>query len=322
MASTPSASALSAVLRCRGNIWTRNPPTKRPVSSVYSRGTAGGVLRDSSAERTRSKVPAWDAFLQGERVVVGRRLTVACKSPRVEGEVLREKDSWEIAKSCHPKLSQSSGVAHVSGAQSALVRQLARRLSSNLRGIDKCSQIISIIKYKTYATHICKVVFVQEIGEFPAGVLKVSITPPRWMENTGQMPSFVFTGWSTVKSTCLSLTALVSELMFVRRGVLCSSTSGPDDVPQHLLNQKDEENIRHDALQADGQIHSPTDLISAEETSGSAQSVTEDRPDWPRVQGLSTKNTHCDPTLFIDFYLAFTKHNPRLDFDPVIYDNL
>ncbi len=37
-----------------------------------------------------------------------------------------------------------------------------------------------------------------------------------------------------------------------------------------------------------------------------------------RVQGLSTKNTHCDLTLFIDFYLPFTTHNAHLDFNPVI----
>ncbi|GLD53097.1 uncharacterized protein AKAME5_000588700 [Lates japonicus] len=89
MASTPSASALSAVLRCRGNIWTRNPPTKRPATSGYSLGLAGGTLRDSPAERNRSnQVSAWEAFLQGERVAVGGGLTVAYKSPQVDGGTL------------------------------------------------------------------------------------------------------------------------------------------------------------------------------------------------------------------------------------------
>ncbi|XP_030248532.1 uncharacterized protein LOC115566721 isoform X2 [Sparus aurata] len=79
MASTPSASALSAVLRCRGKIWTRNPPTKRPAASVYSLGLSGGAVRDPPAERARSnQASAWEAFLRGERVVVGRRLAVAC----------------------------------------------------------------------------------------------------------------------------------------------------------------------------------------------------------------------------------------------------
>ncbi|KAE8289156.1 hypothetical protein D5F01_LYC13036 [Larimichthys crocea] len=154
MASTPSASALSAVLRCRGNIWTRNPSTKRPANSVYSLGMAGGVLRDSPAERTRSnQAPAWEAFLQGERVVVGRRLNVACKSPRVD------------------------------------------------------------------------------------------------------------------------------ELMFLKLGVLCRSNSCSVDAPQHLWKQQDEENIKNNTVQANGQIQSPTDFTSTKDASSSGQRVTEDRPD-------------------------------------------
>ncbi|XP_077455212.1 uncharacterized protein LOC144073343 [Stigmatopora argus] len=34
MASTPSASALTSVLRCRGTVWTRNPPGKRNPTSA------------------------------------------------------------------------------------------------------------------------------------------------------------------------------------------------------------------------------------------------------------------------------------------------
>lgn len=252
MASTPSASALSAVLRCRGNIWTRNPPTKRPATSVCSLGLAGGVVRDSPAERTRSnQESACEAFLQGERVVVGRRLTVAYKSPRVDGKVQREKDSRDINKLCHPKLSQSSGHAHsaVPGVQNALVRQLARRLTSNLPGTDSCSQMIHMIKYEIYAAHICKIGCVQESSEFPAGALKVSITSPCLRENAGQIPSFMLTGWSTLKSTCLSLTALVSQFMCLKLAVLWRSSSSPDDAPQHLLSQQDEKHTRNDALQ-------------------------------------------------------------------------
>ncbi|KAM9352845.1 uncharacterized protein ABDE67_005206 [Symphorus nematophorus] len=273
MASTPSASALSAVLRCRGNIWTRNPPTKRPATSVYSLGLGGGVVRDSPAERSRSKqASTGEAFLQGERVVVGRRLTVEHKAPRVDVKVPRENYSRGFIKSSHPKLSQSPGGAR-SGVQNALVRQLARTLTSNLPGADKCSQLIHMIGYETYATHVCKIISAQEISELPAGVVKLSITSPCLAESAGQIPSFVLTGWTTLKSTCLSLTALVSDFMFVKLAVLCRSTGSHDDAPQHLL---DEKNIRNEALQANGQIHSPTDLIS---TNSSGQRITEDRPD-------------------------------------------
>lgn len=72
-------------------------------------------------------------------------------------------------------------------------------------------------------------------------------------------------------------------------------------------------NIWYVLFQAYGQIQSPTDLPSIKDNS-------EDKPDWEKekVQGLSNENTHCDPTLFIDFYLAFTKHNPHLDFNTVL----
>lgn len=199
-------------------------------------------MRDPPAERTRSnQASAWEAFLRGERVAVGRRLAVTCESTRHDKDP-RGKDAREINKLCHAKLSQSPGDAH-SGVQNALVRQLARRLTSNLPGINKCSRIIQVIRSETYAAHICKIVCVQEISEFPAGVLKVSVTSPRLMQNTAQIPSFVLSGWSTLKSTCLCLTALVSEFMFLKLAVLCRSDSSPGD------RQQDGDSLRDDILQ-------------------------------------------------------------------------
>ncbi|XP_062278878.1 uncharacterized protein LOC133983722 [Scomber scombrus] len=283
MASTPSASALTAVLRCRGNIWTRNPPTKRPATSAYSLGLAGGAVRDLPDERSRShKAPTWETFLQGERIVVGRRLTVTHNSSRVDAKILREKDSMERNTFCHPKLSQSRAHATLDvhsaacDAQNAPVRQLALKLISNLPGTDACSQIVQMIKCEKYAAHICKIVFVQEINDFPKDILKVSITSSCLMENSGQIPSFVLTGWSSVKSTCLSLTTLVSEIMFRKLAVLCRSSCTPDGAPEHLLHRQDAKNLQNDALQANGQIHSPTDLNSSKV---SVQKITEDRPD-------------------------------------------
>lgn len=275
MASTPSASALSAVLRCRGNIWTRNPPTKRPATSVYSLGLAGGVVRDSPAERTRpNQESAWEAFLRGERVVVGRRLTVAHGEKRSIG---LEKDAKEINKFCHPKLSQTHADAR-SGVQNTPVRQLARRLTSYLPGLDKCSKLIQMLKYETYASHMWEISLAREISEFPAGALKVSITSPCLEENAGQIPSLVLTGWLTLKSTCLSLTALVSELMFTKLAMLCRSSNSPHDAPQYLSSHWDKEVRKTQTLQTKGQSHSSTDLIS-KENSSSGQRVTEDKPD-------------------------------------------
>ncbi|KAF3839510.1 hypothetical protein F7725_018227 [Dissostichus mawsoni] len=152
MASTPSASALSAVLRCRGNILTRNPPTKRPASSAYSLGLAGVC----PAKRARpNQSSAWEAFLQG--VSGGRSVTVA------------------------------------------------------------------------------------------------------------------FNGWSTLKSTCLSFTALVSGFMSLKLAVFWRSSSIPDDALG--LHQ----NIKNNDLQTDN--HSPSDITSCKDNSGSGQMVPEDRPD-------------------------------------------
>lgn len=255
MASTPSASALSAVLRCRGNILTRNPPTKRPAASAYSLGLTGGALRESTSERTRSnQASTWETFLQGERVVVGKGLAVAVayksthKTPRKKGD-------WETR--CHdPKLSQSRVCAPkdahsaAPGAQNALVRPAKRKLTRSLPGIDKCSQLIRLIKHEASAAHLCKAIFYQNITELPSGVLKVSIIYPVSRASSGQIAFFLLSGWSTLKSTCLSLTALVSELMFLKVGGLWRSSSSSDDAPEPHTGEQDMnmKNIEH-ALQ-------------------------------------------------------------------------
>lgn len=233
MASTPSASALTAVLRCRGNIWTRNPQTKRPATSAYSLGLAGAPVRDFPDERSQShQAPTtWETFLQGERVVVGRRHAVPHNSSRVDAKILREKASREKNKLCYPKLSQSR--ARVP-------------LKSSLPGTDTCSQIVQMIKCDKYAAHVCKIVVDQEVSGIPNYILKVSITSSCLMENSGLLPSFVLTGWSSVKSTCLSLTTLVSEIMFCK---LCRSSCTPDGAQEHLLCQQDVKIHKNDALQ-------------------------------------------------------------------------
>ncbi|KAM3614545.1 uncharacterized protein V6R79_015961 [Siganus canaliculatus] len=282
MASTPSASALSAVLRCRGKIWARNTPTKRPAPSVYSLGLAAGVVRDAPAERTgSSKESAWGSFLQGDRVVVGKRLTVTYMS--ADGEALRENCNREINNLSHAKLSQSpAGGAHsaaaVPGVRNALRHQVTPRLFW-LPGLEKCLNMIEMRKKHRCATHLCKTRTAHVISEFPAGVLKVSITTPCLSENSGHVPSLVSTGWSVLKSTCLSLTVLMSKFMFLKLGGLCESSSSSDDAPQHLLSQEGETNKENDALQTNGYIYGTSDPSSTRGNTSSGQRITEDRPD-------------------------------------------
>lgn len=235
MASTPSASALSAVLRCRGNIWTRNPPAKRPASSAYGLGLAGGALRDSPGERSGShQASAAEASPHGECVVVlvGRRLIVSYRSDRVGGKVSRE-----VSGLRYPKLSQSP--AHAHSAAPALVRVLASRLSGN----NKCSKIIQI----KYPAHIRKSALVKDTSEISASVLKLSVTSPPCL--VGQIPSFMLNGWSVLRSTCLSVTCLVSKILFLNLGDVRSSGSSPDEAPRHLLCRRDENNSSSRSLQ-------------------------------------------------------------------------
>ncbi|CAG02736.1 unnamed protein product [Tetraodon nigroviridis] len=67
MSSAPSAPALSAVLRCRGNIWRRNSPSKPPLSAAHSPATAAS---------------AWEAASRRERVVTGTTTPAVFESLR------------------------------------------------------------------------------------------------------------------------------------------------------------------------------------------------------------------------------------------------
>lgn len=231
MASTPSASALSAVLRCRGNILTRNPPTKRPATTAaYSLGLA--------AERTRSnQASAWETFLRGERVAVGKRLSVAYAPSQPEDRSPRERDPLSQSRA----LATEDAHPAAPGGQNALVvRQLARKLISNLPGNEKSSHLLRIIKHDVL--QLSRTVLVQDISGFPNGLLKVSISLPRSTEKSGQILSLVSSGWSTLKNTCLFLTALVSEMMFLK---LCSAHT----VTHPLMRKQEVESKKPDALQ-------------------------------------------------------------------------
>lgn len=200
MASAPSASALSAVLRCRGNIWTRNPPSKRPASAAYSLGLAGGTLRDSPAESSGSSRGS-------ERRIPprGERLSVCCRWDNGEneapgGEDLRKNDKLSVSK-----LKRSSLSAAPSGRYAPL-RQLLLRLTSTLKEGD--SQIIPLILPERDA---------QEIGQLPAGVLKLSVSVPSRL---------------TVQNPSSCLTPLLSWLVLSRRQTKSSSTDPPQENTQ------------------------------------------------------------------------------------------
>ncbi|XP_013884175.1 uncharacterized protein LOC106532614 [Austrofundulus limnaeus] len=94
MASAPSASALSAVVRCRGRIWSRNPPAKRPGPAKRRGDSAERGGQNRSSER---KVPTrggpsvacrWEVFRkQAELSAV--KLWVPAAPPVRTGPLLR-----------------------------------------------------------------------------------------------------------------------------------------------------------------------------------------------------------------------------------------
>ncbi|XP_076006360.1 uncharacterized protein LOC143000814 [Genypterus blacodes] len=250
MASTPSASALSAVLRCRGNILTRNPPTKRPATAAaaaYSLGRA--------AERSRSNpASTWETFLRGERVVIGKRVSAAYAPVRTDDKLrgkIEPRSQWR------PWAGEDAQCAAPAVQNALLVRQVARKLIPKLPGRDKSSQLIPITMRRE-ALQFRKTLLLQELSESPSGLLKVSVSVP--YSKSGQIRSLVSGGWwSTLKTTCLLLTALVSERMFTK----VSSTHTVTHPP--VCRQEAQ------ALQTNTQ-----DLSSS---SSSGRKITEDGPD-------------------------------------------
>lgn len=190
MASTPSASALSAVLRCRGKIWTRNPSAKRPAPAAYGLGLAGAALREPSAERGgsssaaarggSSSAAARRLLPPGER---GGLLSVACRW--VTQDTFTQ-DSEKMNKLLSPKLSSGSARAAAPRGQQ---HSHVRKTTSHLPGRERCSKLTSVLPLEL-VTYV------------PRRVLKVTVTSPWSMGSTSP-------GWKKLRSACVTLTALL-----------------------------------------------------------------------------------------------------------------
>ncbi|XP_054639011.1 uncharacterized protein LOC129185681 [Dunckerocampus dactyliophorus] len=89
MASTPSASALTSVLRCRGKFLARNPPAKRTATAALSPALASRHRRDLSADHPRSGRSRVWAFVHGERCVLAVRQNCSPAGKVISGVELR-----------------------------------------------------------------------------------------------------------------------------------------------------------------------------------------------------------------------------------------
>lgn len=213
MSSAPSTSALSAVLRCRRNIWTRNSPSKQPLTAAHGLGTAG-----SPAERARSRTASSrEAFALRKRVVMGKMITVVVESLQVGFRAPRNNQGSD------PKLWQVE----------------ARRAAS---GVPNARTLPPTLKYACIYTF-------SSLNPLSALVFKLSVKcPPVIMKTAGEMPFSALPGWATPKRTCLALNRLVSECLNMRfLVVLRRSSIRTLNAPPHLQSQR-AENIRNGSL--------------------------------------------------------------------------
>lgn len=209
MASTPSASALSAVLRCRRNIW-KSPSTR----------LTGSAARDSLPVKP---VSFWEAFTRGERLVLGR-LALTCTAP--EKKPRAQKVCHTLAQSGHAR----KPTAHAPDTRSSLTR--------------------------------ARVVFVCEASS--GGGLKVSVCS-RGLGTAERKCSWL---WVSLRSSCVSLTSLLSHFMLDKLLVLFRP---------HTNQDKDESKSSKNELQVNhGQTNSDW---SSERSSVPRTQITEDRPD-------------------------------------------
>ncbi|KAJ8377929.1 hypothetical protein AAFF_G00249920 [Aldrovandia affinis] len=277
MASTPSASALSAVLRCRGNIFARNQANKRPPAvTAYSLGIkcvaaseSGVTILDKEhgweAGRTLQK---WKSFFLGERVEIWNGVFLAitweacrknttnkCTDSRTvviddEQRKVRHIDSLidgtrSVAFS-NASLLQSAQQCHQARLRKEPDSSQKRVFTS---GIRKC---IGIKNYeeKSRGGTVCpkmeKKLLDKLLDTAVSKVLCISISylpkTNRAHEQGIEPVILCWNGWTTVKNRCLILTVLVSEILRMKFGIENGRLSIPS-VPKPAVSELQKSNL-------------------------------------------------------------------------------
>lgn len=223
MASTPSASALTSVLWCRNpenSICRGKSPSKRPATTFYS--------LEITSITTQSRKTLW----------WGKHWLCSFGGPGWVSKGPETEIPGKNNRFCHPNLHKWTHIL-LHSLQNALVPQ------QKLTSCPPCTTFSTFIGTTAFQTHVAKVCKNLAFPEFPAGVLKASIISTCLLETTGQIP-FNLSSWPTLKTTGLSLAALVSRLVFLK--LLCWSSLSSPHAPQHLLIQVDE-NMKNATLQ-------------------------------------------------------------------------
>lgn len=153
MSSAPSASALSAVLRCRRNIWSRNSPSQPPLSAAHSAGAAGAPAAS-----------AWGAVSRRQRVRTEEVITVVFQSLQA---------GFRSHRGSELQLRQVEARRAASAAPDALKPARTRTYgrSSTFSGLTPLSALV--LKLSARSSRVMRAVGEQPFSAAPGG------SPPR-----------------------------------------------------------------------------------------------------------------------------------------------
>lgn len=250
MASTPSASALSAVLRCRGNIFARNKK-RPPPGSGYSLGAKCGAAGESAVP-ILGKEHGWEfgqtlqefkSFFLGQRVEIrnGVFLTVTLETSRKSRTDTHSSNRTAINDKERRKVSKTDsqndpiGSLYFLQASSSRAAQQCYRLrflkepnssqtrlfTSGIReclGIKNCDEYGMIVHSKSNKKLLGKLL---DSATWKVLCVSISYLPKsdRPREQISKPVALCWKGWTTLKNGCIILTAVISEMLRMQLGM-------------------------------------------------------------------------------------------------------
>ncbi|XP_061114299.1 uncharacterized protein LOC133139047 [Conger conger] len=248
MASTPSASALSAVLRCRGNIFARNKANKRPPpGSGYSLGVKCGAAGESGVPILAKEhgwefghsLQDWKSFFLGQRVEIrdGVFLAVTLEASRKNTTVMHTEYQTTVNDNELKKVSKTASPTdrigsidfiHASLSQPTSDRPRFRSESTNsLRiriftsVIRKCLGIESYEDNGVAVSSKSDNLFLEKAAACKVLCISISYLPKsdRAGEQITEPVVLSWNGWTTLKNGCIILTVIFSEMVRMQFGL-------------------------------------------------------------------------------------------------------
>ncbi|XP_036394928.1 uncharacterized protein LOC118784672 [Megalops cyprinoides] len=296
MASAPSASALSAVIRCRGNIFARNQANKKrpPPSAGYSIGLKC-VAGSESGVPTWDKEHVWEAgqtFPEWKSFFLGQRwdrnwVYLSIKwEPRRKTTKNNHTDTWARVDYEGSRIQQTESRSHVRESVASVPQSHRRQAKRE----SDCSQPLLFIAEirKCLALKNCGNTLGREtvcgkkeknlsdklLDIAPSKVLCISISyRSSGTHEQGIEPvTLCWNGWTTLKNKCLLLTALVSEILRMKFAIENGRQSVPLVVRSSVEEMQKINLVESQVVPSNG--HSPK---MKEHLSGESENPTEQR---------------------------------------------